>query len=150
MEKYIYSVIATVLLTCANTGASANGFALNEQSASGLGSAYAGGGAIAEDASTIFFNPAGMTYLPDNQLVMAGHAIRSSAEFNNNGSNSSRGMATQGGDGGNAGDWAFVPNIYFAKALNDNVRFGVGINSPFVLKSDYDKGWVGRYQALKS
>ena len=150
MEKYIYSIITAALLTGAAANASANGFALNEQSASGLGNAFAGGGASAEDASTIFFNPAGMTYLPDNQLVLAAHAIHPSAEFNNNGSHSAGGLATQGGDGGDAGDWAFVPNIYFAKALNNNVRLGVGINAPFVYKTDYDKGWVGRYQALKT
>jgi long-chain fatty acid transport protein len=149
MEKHIYPIIAAALLT-GPANASANGFALAEQSASGLGNAFAGGGASAEDASAIFFNPAGMIYLPDNQLVMAAHAIRSSAKFNNNGSHSSGGLATQGGDGGDAGDWTFVPNIYFAKALNDNVRLGVGINAPFGLNSDYDKGWVGRYQALKS
>ena len=150
MEKYIYSIIAAALLTGAAANASANGFALSEQSASGLGNAFAGGGAIAEDASTIFFNPAGMTYLPDNQLVMAAHAIRPSAEFNNNGSHSARGVATEGDDGGNAGDWAFAPNIYFAKALNNNVSLGVGINAPFAYKTDYVKGWVGRYQALKT
>jgi long-chain fatty acid transport protein len=150
MEKYIYSIITTALLTGAAISAYANGFALNEQSTSGLGNAFAGGGAVAEDASTIFFNPAGMTYLPDNQVVLAGHAIRSSAKFNNSGSHSSSGKATQGGDGGDAGDWGFVPNIYFSKALNENVRFGIGINAPFALKSDYDEGWVGRYQAQKS
>jgi long-chain fatty acid transport protein len=150
VEKYIYSVISAALLTSAAASVSANGFTLNEQSASGLGNAFAGGGASAEDASTIFFNPAGMTYLPDNQLVIAAHAIRSSAKFNNNGSYSAGGLATTGGDGGNAGSWAFVPNIYFAKALNDNVRLGLGINTPFAYKTDYENGWVGRYQALKT
>ncbi|MGZ4959792.1 MAG: OmpP1/FadL family transporter [Methylomonas sp.] len=150
MEKPIYSIIAVLLLTGAVFKVSANGFALNEQSTSGLGNAFAGGGASAEDASTIFFNPAGMTYLPDNQLVLAAHAIRSSAEFNNNGSHSAFGQAAQGSNGGDAGDWGFVPNFYFAKALDDNVRLGIGINAPFALKSNYDQGWVGRYQALKS
>jgi long-chain fatty acid transport protein len=130
--------------------ASASGFALFEQSASGMGNAFAGGGASAEDASTIFSNPAGMSYLPDNQLVMAGHAIRPSAQFNNSGSHSSSGLVTSGNNGGDAGDWEFIPNIYFAKALNNNVKFGVGINAPFGFKSDYENGWVGRYQALKS
>jgi long-chain fatty acid transport protein len=150
VEKYNYSVIAAGLLTFIAIRASANGFALNEHSTSGLGNAFAGGGAIAEDASTIFFNPAGMTYLPDNQLVLAVHVIRPFTEFNNNGSHSSRRAATEGGDGGNSGDWAFVPNIYFAKVLNQNVRLGIGVNVPFAYKTDYDKGWVGRYQALKT
>lgn len=133
--------------------ANAAGFALIEQSASGMGNAFAGGGASAEDASTIFFNPAGMTYLPDNQLVIAGHAIKPSVEFSNDGSHRSPltgGLATPGGNGGDAGDLSFLPNLYFTKAVSDNIRLGIGINAPFGLKTDYDNGWVGRYQALKS
>ncbi|KAG1647878.1 hypothetical protein GQR58_030268 [Nymphon striatum] len=62
------------------------GFALIEQNASGMGNAYAGGSAIAEDASTIFFNPAGMTYIEGTQAVGALHLIKPNAEFKNDGS----------------------------------------------------------------
>ena len=51
------------------TGAQAAGFQLIEQSASGMGNAFAGGAAVAEDASTIYFNPAGMTYINGTQAV---------------------------------------------------------------------------------
>jgi long-chain fatty acid transport protein len=136
------------------TGAvSAAGFALIEQGASGMGNAFAGAAATAEDASTIFFNPAGMTYLPDSQLVVAVHAIRPSAEFNNNGSHRAAltgGLITPGGEGGDAGDLAFVPNFYFAKAITENVRLGLGVFAPFGLKTEYNDNWVGRYQAIKS
>jgi long-chain fatty acid transport protein len=44
--------------------ASASGFQLIEQNASGLGNAYSGLAAVADNASTIFYNPAGMTQLP--------------------------------------------------------------------------------------
>ena len=30
------------------------------------------------------------------------------------------------------------------------MHFGLGVNAPFGLKTDYDDGWIGRYQALKS
>ena len=63
--------------------AQAAGFALIEQSASGMGNAFAGGSAVAEDASTIFFNPAGMTYIQGTQAVGALHLIKPNAEFNN-------------------------------------------------------------------
>lgn len=149
--------IATTVVTTAFMGtvglAQAAGFALIEQSASGLGNAFAGGAAGAEDASTIFFNPAGMTYLPDSQLVIAAHAIKPSAKFDNDGSHRSPltgGLATPGGDGGDAGDLAFVPNFYFSKAVTENVRLGIGINAPFGLKTEYGDSWVGRYQAIKS
>lgn len=146
----IGSILLAVLFSCVAGSANAAGFALIEQNASGMGNAYAGAAATAENASTIFFNPAGMTYLPDSQVVVALHAIRPSAKFNNNGSRSVLGTALSTGDGGDAGSWAFLPNLYFAKALNDSVRLGIGLNAPFGLKTEYDDGWTGRYHALKS
>jgi long-chain fatty acid transport protein len=130
--------------------ANAAGFALIEQSASGMGNAFAGGGAVAEDASTIYFNPAGMTYIEGTQLAGALHLIKPTAEFNNNGSLPGGGPRPLGGSGGDAGDLAFVPNAYFKMDFNDNIKLGIGVNAPFGLKTEYDNGWIGRFQALKS
>ena len=133
---------ALALAGCANL-AQAAGFALIEQNASGIGNAYAGQAAAATDASTIFFNPAGMTYLPDRQVVMAGHLIKPQAEFS--------GTSTiGGGTGGDAGSLALVPNAYFAFRLTPDVHLGVGMNAPFGLKTEYDPTWAGRAQAIKS
>ena len=121
----------------------AAGFALIEQNASGLGNAYAGQAAVAADASTIFFNPAGMTLLPDHQLVLAGHFINPHAEFTGS-------STIGGGDGGDAGDLAFVPNAYIAYRVSPDVHLGLGINAPFGLKTEYDSTWAGRTQAIKS
>lgn len=123
--------------------AHAAGFALVEQNASGLGNAYAGQAAVAADASTIFFNPAGMTLLPDSQVVMAGHLIKPQAEF----SGSSN---IGGGNGGDAGGLAIVPNGYFAYRLTPDIHVGVGMNAPFGLKTEYDSTWAGRTQGIKS
>jgi long-chain fatty acid transport protein len=124
----------------------AAGFALIEQNASGLGNAYAGAGAVAQDASTVFFNPAGMTYLPDRQVVIAGHLILPQAEFSGEVDPTSIG----GGNGGDAGSLAFVPNAYFAFRLTPAVHLGVGMNAPFGLKTEYDPGWKGRTQTIES
>lgn len=151
-KKNVNGLILASLLG-ATGSVQAAGFALIEQSGSGMGNAFAGAAATAEDASTIFFNPAGMTYLPDNQLVIAAHAIKPSADFDNAGSHratATGGLATPGGDGGDAGDLALVPNIFYAKAINPNIRLGIGISAPFGLKTEYNKDWVGRYQAVKS
>lgn len=125
--------------------AQAAGFALIEQNASGLGNAYAGQAASAQDASTVFFNPAGMALLPDTQVVVSGHLIQPSAKFSGRFS-----PPVGGGQGGDAGGVAFVPNLYFVHPLTRDIHLGVGINAPFGLKTDYDAGWVGRFQALKS
>jgi long-chain fatty acid transport protein len=61
----------------------ASGFTLIEDGASGQGNAFAGAAAVAEDATTIFFNPAGMTRLSSRQNVVAGHLISTTADFKN-------------------------------------------------------------------
>jgi len=121
----------------------AAGFALIEQNASGLGNAYAGQAASAQDASTIFFNPAGMTLLPDRQVVVAGHLIKPQAEFTGSSN-------IGGGDGGDAGGLAIVPNAYFAYRLAPDIHVGVGMNAPFGLKTEYGSSWAGRTQGIKS
>ncbi len=142
------AVLASLL--GAVSGAQAAGFALIEQSASGMGNAYAGAAATAEDASTIFFNPAGMTYVEGTQVVGALHLINPNAEFNNKGSIAANGGRPLGDEGPNAGDLAFVPNFYYKRDLTDNVKFGLGLNAPFGLKTEYDDKWMGRFQADKS
>ena len=119
--------------------------AANAQTASGLGNAYAGQAAAATDASTIFFNPAGMTSLPDRQVVVAGHLIKPQAEFSGTVT-----PAIGGGNGGDAGGLALVPNAYLAFRLTPDVHLGVGMNAPFGLKTEYDTTWKGRTQAVKS
>lgn len=128
----------------------ASGFALIEQNASGLGNAYAGQAAAAEDASTIFFNPAGLTRLPGKQAVVTLNAIKPSAKFQNTGTTAATGGFPLGGSGGNAGDLAPVPNAYFSWQLNNDFTAGVGIGVPFGLKTEYDTTWMGRFHALKS
>jgi long-chain fatty acid transport protein len=145
MPHHVNRLVAGLALAGCTHLAHAAGFALIEQNASGLGNAYAGAAAVAEDASTIFFNPAGMSLLPDRQLVVAGHLVKPSMEFS--------GTVTPdigGSQGGDAGDWALIPNAYFAYRLTPDVHLGLGLNSPFGLKTEYDSDWIGRTQAIKS
>lgn len=142
----------TVAAACAGmaTSSHAGGFQLTEQNASGLGNAYAGQGASAQDASTLFFNPAGMTKLPGKNAVGALNAIRPSAKFTNNGSTNAPLQPTPGGSGGDAGDLAFVPSAYLSWQLSPQFFAGVGIGAPFGLKTEYDTNFVGRFHAIES
>lgn len=145
MSHRFNRLAASLVLAAYANLAHAAGFALVEQNVSGLGNAYAGQAAAATDASTIFFNPAGMTYLPDRQVVVAGHLIRPQAEFSG-----TVNPDIGGGNGGDTGDLALVPNAYLAYRLTPDVYLGVGLNAPFGLKTEYDPDWKGRTQAIKS
>lgn len=141
--------IAASLATMSGT-ATASGFALIEQSGSGLGNSFAGGAASAEDASTIFYNPAGMSGLNGKQVVVAGTFIKFSAKFSGTATGLAPFQAAGTSTGGDAGGLALVPNAYFAMEMNPHMRIGLGINAPFGLQTEYDSTWMGRFQAIKS
>ncbi|WP_291993215.1 outer membrane protein transport protein [Candidatus Accumulibacter sp. ACC003] len=129
--------------------AGASGFQLLEQG-SGLGNAYAGSAAKASDASTIFWNPAGMTQLQAREVSGGLTAVRPSFKFDDQGSQTgvfSAGGPALAGNGGDAGSWAFIPNGYVSWALNKDLYVGLGIGGPFGLATKYDKPWKGSAQS---
>ena len=126
--------------------AAAAGFQLLEQNASGLGNAYAGSAAVADNASTIFYNPAGMTRLASREYSIGMVAIQPSLKFSDNGS--SAGALAGTGNGGDAGQLMGVaPNGYMSWACDKNLYLGIGFGVPFGLATKYDKPWVGAAQS---
>ena len=142
------SVLA-IVLAAASAPASAAFFQIAEQSASGLGNAFAGGAAIAEDASTVWYNPAGMARLAGPQIIVGGSYIRPSFTANVVSASTALNFPI-GGGGGDAGQNAFVPNLYATYPLSRRLTVGAAVNAPFGLITDYDDGWAGRYHALRS
>ena len=121
----------------------AAGFQLKEQSAEGQGNSFAGQTAKAVDASTIFFNPAGMTRLEGNRVQSNLSYIDPSAKYShtgNNGTGAAFFPKTTGVDGGKQ---AFVPAAYAVWDYSETVKFGVSMNAPFGLATDYDNDWIG-------
>lgn len=156
------------LIPCLLTGlafsgaATAAGFQLMEQNGSGLGTAYAGQAAVAEDASTIYFNPAGMTLLSGTHNFSAvTTVINRSTRFTNEGTtpmpviNPLTGTPTGafhpiGDSGGNGGGAHLVPAIYYAYALSPDWRLGLGIGPTFADETEYDSTFVGRFSGQKT
>lgn len=124
--------------------AGASGFQLQEQTASGIGNAFAGSAAVAENASTIFYNPAGMTQLSGTNVSFGVAAISPSYKFSNGAS-----YSAFSGDGGDAGSLGYVPNGYFSMPVAQNLYFGLGVSAPFGLKTQYDNPWIGAAQSVR-
>jgi long-chain fatty acid transport protein len=153
MKKNVLALaVASALSFAFSHQVRASAFALAEQGVSGLGNAYAGAAAAAEDASTVWWNPAGMSRLARGiHLLAGGHLIAPSTKFTNNGSvPAAASNPTMVGNGGDAGEPAFVPNLFFAMSLSPAWSFGVGVNVPFGLRTEYDADWVGRFQGIES
>jgi len=146
-RRHSMKLIPALTLVIFSSAASASGFQLLEQSASGIGNAFAGAAATAENASTIYFNPAGMTQLKEREVSGGLSAIGPSFRFHDQGSNT--GALNGTGNGGDAGGWEAVPNGYASWALNKDLYVGLGIGAPFGLKTEYENPWVGAAQSTR-
>ena len=146
MNKTITPRLIPALIAIAFSGsAAAAGFQLLEQNSSGLGNAYAGSAAVADNASTIFFNTAGMTQLQKIEVSGGLTAVGTSFKFSDQGS--SAGAFNGTGNGGDGGGWGFIPNGYLSWGLTKDLYVGVGVGAPFGLKTEYDERWVGAAQS---
>ncbi len=143
--------LTTVAFSAVAGGVHASAFQLAEQNASGLGNGYAGSAAVAEDASTIFFNPAGMTLLPGLNISTGATAISTTFKFSDDGS-VGPGMPPVplgSNPGGNAGSVGVVPNAYVSWQVGPNWFVGLGLGAPFGLATKYEDDWIGRYQSTE-
>ena len=162
MRQFILSrVVLCLFISTLPLTVRAGSFVLSEQSVSGLGTAFAGGAASAEDVSTLFYNPAGLARLDYGEFQMGLHAIIPSDEFTNQGSRYNlpgtpfNGLPVSGTNDGNAGVFHIIGNTYLSQPIFRNSSYGdltvgLGITSPFGLETDYSPDWVGRYAALRT
>ncbi len=160
MSKHSYSAPGLTGLALAALGAavcgalvsptaSASGFQISESTAQALGRAYAGREAAGNDASVVINNPAAMVDFDTYAVQLDATAINVSTQFHGGGADAI-GQPLTGGNGGNGGGVYGVPAISFIAPIAQDWRIGFGIDAPFGLKTQYDAGWVGRYEALKS
>ena len=128
--------------------ASASGFQISENTVKAMGRAYAGREAAGDDASVVINNPAAMVDFDTYAVQLDATAINVSTQFHGSGTDAI-GQPLSGGDGGNGGGVHGVPAISFIAPIAQNWRLGFGINAPFGLQTQYDAGWMGRYQSIK-
>ncbi len=137
----------------------AGAFYLQEQSVTANGTAYAGAGAEARDASIMYYNPAGIARLKNAQITGGVSVLY--ARGNNTDQGSTRNIFTGvvttipagGGDSDNQIPLNAIPNLYAATpvpALDDKLWLGIGFSVPFGLSTKYDDNWVGRFDSVKS
>lgn len=144
MSKRVVKTSLFLALATAASHSVAGGFAINEQSISSMGTAFAGRSSSADDASTVFGNPAGMARIKREQVSGGLALIYAKTDIDN---------ASGSFPGSNDGDMVpFIgaPMGYYVKPLNDNWSFGLGMYVPFGLVTDYERNFQGRYYGDRS
>lgn len=145
MQRYSRYLIPIPLGLAFSLSCQSAGFKINEQSASGAGNAYAGQAAITEDASVVFYNPAGMTKLKQPEFTGGFAYVNLEGKFEGEGTNRA-GYDLE--DEGYSQSNDFIPNIYIpfayaARPLNDKWAIGIGVFTPFGTRSNYNDDFIG-------
>ncbi|USS57223.1 OmpP1/FadL family transporter [Pseudomonas kermanshahensis] len=144
MKKVMLKSSLGVAVALASSQLLASGFALNEQSISSMGTGFAGRSSSAEDASTVFGNPAGMSRLKREQITVGGAAVIAKSDISGPGSN------LGGETDGDMVPVVGVPMGYYVKPIDDHWSVGFGVYVPFGLVTDYGSDDAARYWGKKS
>jgi long-chain fatty acid transport protein len=140
-----HAIVACALAAagCVAAGpASAGGLMLYEVGTEDVGLASAGYTARAQDASTVFTNPAGMTRLEGTQTTLGLQALYGDIGFTI-GQGTSPGLG--GGSGGNPVGWFPGGGGYYSYSFSPDLKLGFAATGNFGLGLKYDDNWAGRY-----
>ena len=147
----LWAVGSMVLTLAIGERAEASGFALREQSATALGNAFAGATAGADDLTYMFFNPAALGRLDSHGVALSLSYARPEIELESASATTVLGTPIPGRDqDDDIGEDALIPAFYAMVPFGEQVRLGLGINTPFGLETAYSDEWVGRYHAVES
>ncbi|HAT7590322.1 long-chain fatty acid transporter FadL [Citrobacter sp. TBCS-15] len=141
-QKTLFTKSAlAVAVAIISTQAWSAGFQLNEFSSSGLGRAYSGEGAIADDAGNASRNPA-LIMMFDRPTFSAG-AVYIDPDVNISGKSPFTGRST---DADNIAPTAWVPNAHFVMPINEQFGWGASVTSNYGLATEFNDSYiVGEY-----
>ncbi len=143
--KFIMILSVLWLGVLNSSPAMAGGLIAYEFGTAEVGLASAGYSARAQDASTTFTNPAGMTRLAGTQVLAAGQVLWGNTEF-------SIDSGTSPGLGGSNGGYAIGTDGRFlggggflSYSVSPALKLGFALTGNFGAPMNYDDDWVGRY-----
>ncbi|MGR5170831.1 outer membrane protein transport protein [Vibrio owensii] len=138
-NKTLLSTAVAFGLLSTSGVANAAGFQLAEYSATGLGRAYAGEAAMADNASAQWRNPAMLTYLEGTQVSVGAIYVNPNIDVDGtstfvNGSNkaSSHDFAHD----------AVIPNFYLSHQYNDKFAIGLAFGTNYGMETDLGKDFA--------
>ncbi|MGC6377603.1 outer membrane protein transport protein [Bisgaard Taxon 45] len=134
-SKFTQTFLASVLAVAAG-GASAAAFQLAEVSTSGLGRAYAGEAAIADNAAVVATNPALMSLLKQAEISVGAIYVDPKIHL----SSPLKGFSYK-----NIAPNALVPTVYGVYPINEKFAVGGGLNVNYGLATEFDDKYAGGF-----
>ena len=121
------------------SSACAGGLYLYEIGTPDVGLAAAGYAARAQDPSTVFTNPAGMTRLERSELQVGVQPLYAHTRFK------ADSTTTTNGPDGDASAWLPAGSLFYSHSVSRDLKLGFGVLGYFGLGLEYEDDWVGRY-----
>ncbi len=152
-KSILAPAIVFSLLTLFTVQGFSSGFQLREQSPSYQGNAFAGVTAGGYDISSMYFNPATMGLFSGNQIAAGFSFVQPVAVFSNGTAtrfNPAFGSISGPNSHPDAGHDVPLPAMYAMYSVSDKFKFGISLNVPFGMGTEYKSDFIGRYHALKS
>jgi long-chain fatty acid transport protein len=140
LRKWTLAMATVVVILALTEASEAGGLFLTEIGTEDVALAGAGWAARAQDASTLFKNPAGMSLLEGNQFQGGLQAL-----YFQSGGFSGTNTPYGGNGGGNPVGVFPGASAFYVHSLNKDFKVGIGMLSNFGLGEKYQQGYVGRY-----
>ncbi|WP_024303153.1 OmpP1/FadL family transporter [Pseudogulbenkiania sp. MAI-1] len=145
LKSLSFSVMVGLTFGLSAQAVMASGYHFGTQSVSSQATANASA-AEAADASTVFYNAAGMTHLEGTNFSGALNLVFPDVEYSNaKGSYPGNGPIAGQTSGKITDDVVAVPHLYLTHKLNDRVALGLGVYVPFASETEYQRNSVLRY-----
>ncbi|MCL9776627.1 outer membrane protein transport protein [Vibrio methylphosphonaticus] len=129
------ALLTPIILGVITPASLAAGFQANEHSASGLGRAFSGEGAVADNASVLARNPAAMTLFDNAQFSGAITLVDPNVNITDETNNQQM---------KDVAPMQFVPGAYYISPINEQWAWGIGLFSTYGVATDYpDNAYAG-------
>ena len=148
-EKILTTLAVASLLGVANSSTAAN-FSVKEQNVVNMGYAYSGTASLAEDASTGFYNPAGLINMNYDNVSLSLVGMHEHVKLDIARATGNTGAAATGDMTTKIRSRALLPSLHLGKKIGDSFAIGFNITQPFGLKTDYGQDSAARYLATKT
>jgi long-chain fatty acid transport protein len=149
-----YVILSSFLILSCLSSCYAAGLRINLENSADLGNAFAGGAALTEDASVNAFNPAGLSFVHRQQVVVSGVGVLSHTHFNGTVTAPSQipggfpGYLNTGSARSNSN--GFIPAFYYMYPFNSQWDLGISVNTPHGLGLDYGENSLTRYSLVNA
>ncbi|ELX4136573.1 outer membrane protein transport protein [Vibrio vulnificus] len=140
-KTLLSTAVAFGLLSSANL-ANAAGFQLAEYSATGLGRAYAGEAAMADNASAQWRNPAMLTYLEGTQVSVGAIYVNPNIDIDGNVNFAGKNISASSDDFAHD---AIIPNFYLSHQYNEKIAIGFALGTNYGMETDLGKDFAASH-----